>query len=105
MVGSSFKATPVNWLTCWRESTEFSKHIRVVLVRGKRAHVQVMRNVPLEAIHNRGRIVEVGANVGRYDIRTSASKVDPVPLDKLVLSPVIVVVLKREPMLELLAIS
>lgn len=52
-----------------------------------------MSDIPLEAIHNAGRIVEISSNIVRRDIRSSSIEGYTGPFDELIFPPMIPVIL------------
>ena len=88
MVGSSLSAIPVYWLTCCCA-------VSLERVSSKEtSYIQVVRYVPLEAVDNRGGIVEERANIRRGNVRACTGKVDAIPPNELVFAAMVVVVLR-----------
>lgn len=50
-------------------------------------------DVPLEAVYDSRGVVEISTDIGRRDLSANAGEVDSMPLNKLVLSTMVVVVL------------
>ena len=78
------------------QHSAFSVRRRAGAGGGEGAHVEVVRDVALEAVDDRARVVEVRADVGRADVRARAREVDAVPLNELVLAAVVPVVLPKD---------
>lgn len=60
-----------------------------------RAYIEVLRYVTLEAVDDSCRIVEKRAHVRWSDVRASAIEWNTVPFDKLILSSMVIVILRR----------
>lgn len=55
----------------------------------------MLRDIPLEAFHDTGIIVEEGSNIRRGDIGSRARKVVSSPFDELIFSSMVVIVLHQ----------